>query len=83
MAKLITEVDFFKALPSYRKMNDGSPDGRMTYLRIGKGLFTGKAWADYVDDSGHRWMLKNKFYPTLLDALKALYNEVQKSIPKK
>ena len=60
-------------------MNGGST---MAYLRIGKGLFTGKAWADYVDEEGHRYYLKNKFYPTVLEALQALHDAWQNSIPR-
>lgn len=57
-------------------------DGKVAYLRIGRGLAYGKVWCDYVRaDDGERVFLKNKFYPTIKKAVNALFEvAVNKSI---
>lgn len=50
-------------------------DGKVAYLRIGKGLAYGKVWCDYVRvDNGERVYLQDKFYPTLEESINALYD---------
>lgn len=75
----MNEQQLFNRLDAYRKGSNGS----IAYLRIGKGLFYGKCWADYVDESGNRWYLKDKYYESLKDALIALTMAVKSSVPKK
>ena len=81
--KELTVDELFNKLSASRTEVDGSEFGRTTYLRIGKGLNTGKAWADYVDDSGHRWYLNKQYFPTVRDALQALYDRLRDLTPKK
>lgn len=55
-------------------------DGSVAYLRIGRGLFYGKVWCDYVRDAdGERVFLKDKFYPTFKKAVNALFEVVVES----
>ena len=51
--------------------------GHIAYLRIGKGLMYNKVWCDYVrEDTHERVYLHDRFYPTLAEAIVALYNEL-------
>lgn len=55
-------------------------DGKVAYLRIGRGLFYGKVWCDYVRaDDGERIYLRDKFYPTFKKAVNALFEVVTKT----
>ena len=52
-------------------------DGKVAYLRIGKGLAYGKVWCDYVRaDNGERIYLRNNFYSTWEESINALYEKV-------
>ena len=52
-------------------------DGKLAYLRIGKGLAYGKIWCDYVRDAnGERVFLKDKFYTKKKKAVNALFEVV-------
>lgn len=65
-----------KKFMSLAPMIDTS-DGKVAYLRIGKGLAYGKVWCDYVHcDTGERVYLYDKFYPTITEAVEALYEKV-------
>jgi len=55
-------------------------DEKAAYLRIGRGLAFGKVWCDYVRaDNGERVYLQDKFYPTIREAINALYEVVTKT----
>ena len=55
-------------------------DGKVAYLRIGRGLAYGKIWCDYVRaDNGERIYLRDKFYPTIKKAVNALFEVVVES----
>lgn len=67
-----TEKKFMSLAPMIKTAN-----GEIAYLRIGKGLAYGKVWCDYVRaDNGERIYLRNNFYPTLEEAVNALYEKV-------
>lgn len=52
-------------------------DGEIAYLRMGKGLLYAKVWCDYVRaDNDERVYLPDEFYPTMKDAVKALYDKI-------
>lgn len=55
----------------------GTDDGKVAYLRIGRGLAYGKIWCDYVRaDNGERVFLKDRFYPTIKKAVNELFEVV-------
>lgn len=67
-----TEETFMSLAPMI-----STDDGKVAYLRIGRGLAYGKVWCDYVRDAnGERVFLKGKFYPTIKKAVNALFEVV-------
>ncbi len=66
-----TEKKFMSLAPMIKTAN-----GEIAYLRIGKGLAYGKVWCDYVTPKEERVYLHNKFFPTIDEAVNALYEKV-------
>ena len=65
-----TEQKFMSLAPMIRTAN-----GEIAYLRIGKGIAYGKVWCDYVTTTDELVYLPNKFFPTIEEAVNALYEK--------
>lgn len=68
----MTSEEKFMALAPMIK----TAEGKIAYLRIGKGLMSNKVWCDYVDEDFKRVYLFDKFYPTMEIAIDNLYHKV-------